>query len=765
MMKTTTTKAGLQAALICILASGPASAAAVVWDAGTNNDWSGTGDTTSWSGGTYNDGDDAQFNGAGTGVVNITGTVNPGSISVDTSSGDYTFTESGGSITGSGALTKSGTGTLTIETDMSAYTGTATINGGTLQLSDDADPSFSVYNGNININNAAELKVDATGGLIFIQNNVITFDSSGGGAIVLAGGNTVIQNSTLTTSGGAQNTISGPALWNTGGGTNTFNVADGTAPDADLLVTARMYNSGNLTKTGAGTMELTGDNFYNGNTTVSGGTLEIGGAGRLGSGTYAAAVSIASGASFEHSSSADQALSGLISGDGEVIMSGTGTLTLNHSSSNTYTGGTTIKSGTVINSGNGTNGVNGLGTGDILLGDTTGSADATLQMGLSTSTTYSNNLAVQSGNTGTMSLLEHGNGNFLGTLTLGSAGVAGKGVTLAEIGHPLWSSNFTGVIQDNATLVGAAGDVTIGSNNLGTIGFNAANTYTGDTIVNGGKLSLNNVNALQNSTLNTGSSGAQQVAFNVGGANTYNIGGLKGADDLAIGSNTISVGSNDANTTYTGDVNGTGDLTKVGSGTLTLSGANSYTGATNVDDGTLLVNGSTAAGAVTVSGGTLAGTGTVGGATTLSGTGKLSAGIAGIGTLTFSQTVDVSSAGANSMLFDLGAGTLGVGTGDLVDVTGSFTYSGLELDNFSFANAGYSSSDRGEYTWTLFDTGGLSGSLGLNLTDITGFEGIKSVSLFESGNQIQLTMFVPEPSSTALLGLGLSSLLLRRKRS
>ena len=720
---------GLSIALIIIGFAGSAQAQTVIWDGSTDTNWSLDPDATSWSGSTYNDGDDAQFNGSGVGNVDITGAVNPGSISVDTSSGDYNFTESGGSITGGGALTKSGTGTLTIETDMSAYTGTATINGGTLQLRDDADASFSIYNGNININNAAELKVDADGGLIYIQNNVITFDSSGGGAIVLAGGNTVMQNSTFTTSGGAQNTISGPAVWNTGnGGGNIFNVVDGTSA-TDLLVSARIYNGGNLTKTGVGTMELTGDNFYTGNTTVSGGTLEIGGAGRLGEGTYAEAVSIASGATFEHSSSADQALSGLISGDGKVVMSGTGTLTLNRSSSNSYTGGTTIKSGTVINSGNGINGINGLGTGDILLGDTTGSADATLQMGLSTSTTYSNNLTVQSGNTGTMSLLEHGNGNFQGTLTLGSAGVEGKGVTLAEIGHPLWSSNFTGVIQDNATLVGAAGDVTIGSNNLGTIGFHAANTYTGDTIVNGGTLSLNNVNALQNSTLNTGSSGAQQVAFNVGGANTYNIGGLKGADDLAIGSNTISVGSNNSSNTYSGVISGTdGALIKVGSGTQILTSANTYTGTTTVSNGTLFVNGdqTSATGATTVeNGGAFGGSGTIGGTLTL-------------------------DAGAN-FVFSLT---------DTLTTVGAVSFGG-----FSIANVVGLDETVADGIYTLIDSTTIEFN---NISNVGIGEaynlGNGQYAYFQNGS-LQLVV-VPEPGTYALIGglLALGYVMLRRRR-
>ena len=73
-----------------------------------------------------------------------------------------------------------------------------------------------------------------------------------------------------------------------------------------------------------------------------------------------------------------------------------------------------------------------------------------------------------------------------------------------------------------------------------------SNTYTGVTTVNGGTLALGNVNALATSTLDTGAAGAQQVTFTVAGTNTYNLGGLQGSDDLALGGNTLSVGANNA---------------------------------------------------------------------------------------------------------------------------------------------------------------------------------------------------------------------------
>jgi autotransporter-associated beta strand protein len=139
--------------------------------------------------------------------------------------------------------------------------------------------------------------------------------------------------------------------------------------------------------------------------------------------------------------------------------------------------------------------------------------------------------------------------------------------------------NVTEVIQDSGTSPLVLG---------------GANTYTGNTTVVAGTLAVNNLNALQNSTLDTGAAGSQRVTFTVAGNNTYNLGGLTGSDVVDVGGNTLGVGASGAlapgsagvgTLTVTGAVtvvegavyqwqcqNGVGDLLELkgASGTLTL---------------------------------------------------------------------------------------------------------------------------------------------------------------------------------------------------
>ncbi len=120
-----------------------------------------------------------------------------------------------------------------------------------------------------------------------------------------------------------------------------------------------------------------------------------------------------------------------------------------------------------------------------------------------------------------------------------------------------------------------------------------SNSYAGGTTISAGSISLNNANALQNSTVTVSSNNSLLFNSNSGAIATFNVGGLAGDGNISLadGSHavTLSAGGNGAGTTYSGVLSGSGGVTKTASGTLVLSGSNTYGGATTVGAGTLQV--------------------------------------------------------------------------------------------------------------------------------------------------------------------------------
>ncbi len=71
---------------------------------------------------------------------------------------------------------------------------------------------------------------------------------------------------------------------------------------------------------------------------------------------------------------------------------------------------------------------------------------------------------------------------------------------------------------------------------------------------------------------------------------------MQGSGNLALNNSaaaavTLSVGGNNASTTFSGGLSGIGSLTKIGAGMLTVTGMNSYSGSTLVNGGTLQILG------------------------------------------------------------------------------------------------------------------------------------------------------------------------------
>src|SRR5262249_19349050 len=102
------------------------------WDTTTLN-WDSDNDTVADT--NYSVGDNVTFLTRGALQVNLVGTLTPSSVTVNSDT-TYVFTTDGsGSIASNARLTKSGTGTLILDTD-NAYTGGTTINNGVVQVGD-----------------------------------------------------------------------------------------------------------------------------------------------------------------------------------------------------------------------------------------------------------------------------------------------------------------------------------------------------------------------------------------------------------------------------------------------------------------------------------------------------------------------------------------------------------------------------------------------------------------------------------------------------
>jgi autotransporter-associated beta strand protein len=187
-----------------------------------------------------------------------------------------------GSHGGSGNLSKTGAGTLTLSGGLN-YSGNTTIAGGTLNMQGSGGGGTDYNGGNIHIHGASTLRVSGT--RYNFNGETFTFNSVGGGTIDAiasgAGGMVFTGSNSFVTSGGARNIISGTRNANEGfnlnGQTATFNVATGSDATSDLQITGTIWNGGNVVKTGAGRLEISGVQQYSGTTTVSGGSLILNG--------------------------------------------------------------------------------------------------------------------------------------------------------------------------------------------------------------------------------------------------------------------------------------------------------------------------------------------------------------------------------------------------------------------------------------------------------------------------------------------------------
>jgi autotransporter-associated beta strand protein len=119
----------------------------------------------------------------------------------------------------------------------------------------------------------------------------------------------------------------------------------------------------------------------------------------------------------------------------------------------------------------------------------------------------------------------------------------------------------------------------------GTLTLTGVNTYTGETIVQGGTLDIVNDNSLPRGTP-VGVAGGATLSLS---GSRPTIGTLSGAGSVlfsGIGGLTSSTGTN---STFDGVISGNGSFSKLGTGILRLTNMNTYGGATSIGGGTIQV--------------------------------------------------------------------------------------------------------------------------------------------------------------------------------
>ncbi|EGM2195271.1 TPA: autotransporter-associated beta strand repeat-containing protein, partial [Salmonella enterica] len=397
----------------------------------------------------YADRDDAVTDAHGT--FNLTNA--DGSFAVNTVLENVDATLDPASSTGwdGTSLIKQGAGTLILNAE-NTYTGGTTISGGTLV----ATNVEALGTGDVTDNAVLELN---TGG---------TFDNaiSGIGQVVKSGDETLMLSGTNTYSGGTL--ISGGTLvasnveaLGTGDVTNDAVLELNTSGDFDNAISG----SGQVEKSGDGTLTLSGSNTYTGGTLISGGTLVASNVEALGTGdvTNDAVLELNTGGTFDNA----------ISGSGQVVKSGDDALTL--SGANSYTGGTLISGGTLIASN-----VEALGSGDV-------TDNATLA--LNTGGTFDNAISgsgqvVKSGDDVlTLSGANSYSGGTLisdGTLVASNVEALGSG----DVTNDAVLELNTGGTFDN-TISGSGRVVKSGD---GALTLSGANSYSGGTLISDGTL-------------------------------------------------------------------------------------------------------------------------------------------------------------------------------------------------------------------------------------------------------------------------------------
>jgi autotransporter-associated beta strand protein len=532
------------------------------------------------------------------------------------------------SYSGSQSLTKVGSNTVTL-TAVSSYTGGTIVNTGTLSL---ASSNLLADSGTVTINSGGTLNLGTNGdyiGTLVMNGNATVAGTSGagGGQFILTQGLSGSPSLKTLTATGANNTIQTnigiSSQWGGVGGNANLRFDVVGASDSltvDGVIADKSFDgggsatSGAISKLGAGTLILAGDNTYMGGVTLTSGTIQVGIGGTKGNITGNDAA-ISNSGTLVINRSDSYGLGNAISGTGSLVHAGAGTTTV--SGANSFTGGTTINAGSlllgaanrladsgavVVNGGSldlggfsDTVGAVTLSSGSIANGTLTASA-YDLQSGTA-SAVLAGTAALTKSGVGTVTL--SANNTYTGATTIaGGTLQVGTGGTSGTLGSGAVTNN--GTLAINRSNAVTLGDKISGTGSLvqagsGTTTIGAANTFTGAVIIQGGTLQLSSNGSFAAGSSLVMSAGATMDLNNK--SQTFAAVSGQGGT-VAMGSGTLTVNNSGADE-YNGVITGSGALTKQGVGTLTLGGNNTYSGGATVSGGKLAGTTTSLKGAIT----------------------------------------------------------------------------------------------------------------------------------------------------------------------